>query len=311
MSNQEIIMAEQVAEEPETIETAAAESPSHSAEVKATAAQLEVSESEETATQASSTKGSTLPVDTEDGDASESLSIHTLKRGQKLKGKVKNITSFGAFVDIGLPQDGLVHISELARKKVGKVTDIVSEGQEVDVWIKKIDTKRGRISLTMIKPISLRLRDIAQDSELEGKVTRLESFGAFVDIGSERDGLVHISQITHDYIKDLEEALTIGDTVKVKVLKVNRKKRQVDLSIKALLPPPQEVQKVETVETVEVVAEVQSEEPAPTAMALAYAAMQNKGSGSDSSGDSDFAEGRHKRKKELDEIINRTLATSE
>lgn len=311
MSSQEAVTADQVAEEPEVIEAVAAEKASDSAEVDAAAVQSEVSQPEETVIQ-TATEPSDIPVDTDNGEpGAQSLSIHTLKRGQNLKGRVKNITNFGAFVDIGLPQDGLVHISELARKKVDKVSDIVSEGQEVDVWIKKIDTKRGRISLTMIKPISLRLRDIVQDSEIEGRVTRLESFGAFVDIGSERDGLVHISQITHDYINDLEEALAVGDIVKVKVLKVNRKKRQVDLSIKALLPPPQEVQKSQPVEEVEVVEEVQPEEPAPTAMALAYAAMQNKGEAPDSDSDSDFVKGKHKRKQELDEIINRTLATSE
>ena len=179
------------------------------------------------------TADETEPTDAPPAD--EPISILNLKPRQHLTGKVKNITNFGAFVDISLPQDGLVHISELARQKVDKVTDVVSEGQEVDVWVKKVDKKRGRISLTMVKPITRRFRDINEDDELEGVVTRLEPYGAFIDIESDREGLVHISQITHDYINHPEEALTIGDNVKVKVLKVNRKKRQVDLSIKALL----------------------------------------------------------------------------
>lgn len=244
--------------------------------------------------------------------SAQSPSIHTLEPGQRLTGKVKNIAEFGAFVDIGIPQDGLVHISELSKQKVEKVTDVVSQGQEVEVWVKKVDTKRGRISLTMIKPVNLKFKDIDEEAEIEGAVTRLEPYGAFIDIGTDRDGLVHISQITHEYIKHPQDTLIIGQTVKVKVLKVNKKKRQVDLSIKALLPPPpppEEVKKVEEVKPakpVEEPAEAFEEEPAPTAMAVAYAAMQ--GSSPGGKGKDSAAKGKNKRKKDLDELIARTLA---
>ncbi len=247
--------------------------------------------------------------------ADEPISILNLKPRQHLTGKVKNITNFGAFVDIGLPQDGLVHISELSRQKVDKVTDVVSEGQEVDVWVKKVDKKRGRISLTMVKPITRRFRDINEEDELEGVVTRLESYGAFIDIDSDREGLVHISQITHDYINHPEEALTIGDKVRVKVLKVNRKKRQVDLSIKALLapPPPPEPEVVEPEPEPE---EIRAEEPveaegesAPTAMALAYAAFQSEKKSSGPARMSTRA--KREQKQELEAIIARTLAARE
>jgi len=252
---------------------------------------------------------SELSPDSETSD-SDGLTIHTLKVGQQITGKVKNITHFGAFVDIGIPQDGLVHISKLSRRKVDKVTDVLSEGQEIEVWVKKVDKKRGRISLTMIKPVTLRLKNIKEGAELEGKVTRLESYGAFVDIGSDRDGLVHISQITHDYIDHPQEALTVGDTIKVKVLKVNRKKRQVDLSIKALLTPPaparEKVRKVEPER--EVRQESSSNEPAPTAMALAYAAFQNWSDSDEDESDEDSEAGKSKKKEELDAIIARTLA---
>lgn len=238
------------------------------------------------------------------------VTILNLQRGQYLKGQVKNIAQFGAFVDIGLPQDGLVHISELAKQKIDKVEDVVSVGQEVEVWVKKVDKKRGRISLTMVKPVSLKIRDIDEGAELEGTVTRLESYGAFVNIGSERDGLVHISQITHDYIKHPSDTLAVGDTVQVKVLKVNRKKRQIDLSIKELLPPPQEeIPQPAAVE--EVVEEVIEEEPVPTAMALAYAAaLQGKDKLSDADKEKDNKT-RQKHKQEMDDIVSRTLATGE
>jgi transcriptional accessory protein Tex/SPT6 len=241
--------------------------------------------------------------------------IHTLQIGQHLTGKVKNIAEFGAFVDIGIAQDGLVHISELSKQKVEKVTDLVTPGQEVDVWVKKIDGKRGRISLTMIRPVALKFKDIEDEAELEGVVTRLEPYGAFINIGADRDGLVHISQITYDYIKHPEEALKVGDTVKVKVLKVNRKKRQIDLSIKALLPPPlppapaveavkkvEESKKPETILATEMADEA---EPALTAMATAFAALQGQLPGGKSG--KNIGKG-NKSRKEMDAIVARTLA---
>jgi transcriptional accessory protein Tex/SPT6 len=320
MSDQEVATAEP--------EIKAQEAEATSATSEATPASAET---EGVTSTPSSPSTEEAAIETSAGESSQneagSFSIYTLQPGQKLTGKVKNIATFGAFVDIGLPQDGLVHISELAKKKVEKVSDVVSVGQEIEVWVKKVDQQRGRISLTMIKPLSLRLKDIAEEAELEGVVTRLESYGVFVDIGSVRDGLVHISQITHEYIKHPQDALAVGDTVKVKVLKVNRKKRQIDLSIKALLPPPQvqepvreepkreesrrEVKVEAKPQVVEEVATAQEteEEPATTAMAMAYAAMQsrNQAAKTDKSGGSDE---KNKQRKELDDIISRTLAST-
>lgn len=243
--------------------------------------------------------------------------IFNLQPMQQLSGKVKNITPFGAFIDLGLPQDGLVHISELSRKKVEKVEDVVSVGDEIDVWVKKVDRKRGRISLTMIRPVTRRIKDVAEDEELEGVVTRLESYGAFINIDSERDGLVHISQITHGFINHPQEALEVGQTVNVKVLKVNRKKRQVDLSIKALLPPPvveapampePSTNRSRREEVVEEYAP--EEEPVPTAMAVAFASLQGQAAGSkDKSSQAETRESR-KYKQQQEDLIARTLASN-
>lgn len=250
----------------------------------------------------------------------QELSIHTLKAGQHLSGTVKNITNFGAFVDIGIPQVGLVHISKLARRKVEKVSDVVSEGDEIEVWVKKVDRKRGRISLTMIRPVKHKLKDLKEGADLEGTVTRLESYGAFVDIGSDRDGLVHISQITHEYIKHPEEALAVGDTVNVKVLKVDRKKRQIDLSIKELLPLPEpevvekEIEAFSPPTAAPEVIEIADldEEVVPTAMAVAYAAFQDTQQSEEEESDQDKDQSKsQKRQEEMDSIINRTLASRE
>jgi ribosomal protein S1 len=247
----------------------------------------------------------------EAAESNGEVTLDNLKMGQHLHGTVKNITEFGAFVDVGIPQDGLVHISKLAKWKVEKVEDVVSIGQEVDVWVKKVDKKRGRLSLTMIKPINLRLRDIEEGAELDGTITRLEPYGAFIDIGSEREGLVHISQVSHDYIKHPEEALAVDDKVRVQVLKVDRKKRQVDLSIKALLPPP-EPEVVEEVAVKEVLKEPEEEfaddEPRLTAMAVAYTALQGK---EDDTGEDKKPDKKKSRQSEMDDIISRTLATRE
>jgi predicted RNA-binding protein with RPS1 domain len=272
---------------------------------------------EESAESTSSEEAEATTDTTAEAAFDESISIHTLKARQHFSGKVKNITGFGAFVDIGLAQDGLVHISELSRQKVDKVTDVVSEGQEVDVWVKKVDKKRGRISLTMVKPITHRFRDIREEDEFEGVVTRLEPYGAFIDIDSDREGLVHISQITHDYIKHPEDALAIGDKVNVKVIKINRKKRQVDLSIKALLPPPapevpEVVEAVKVGPVSEIGEPVKEEESVPTAMALAYAAFQGEESqAGEQSTTKDLSRTGRKRKKEMDAIVARTLAARE
>lgn len=250
-------------------------------------------------------------VDTSTEDDNQADSIFDLEPRQQFTGKVKNVTSFGAFVDIGLPQDGLVHISELSKKKVDKVTDVVNVGQEIDVWVKKVDQKRGRISLTMVKPVKWRLRDIEEGAEFEGVVTRLESYGAFVDIDSERDGLVHISQVTHEYINHPQDALAVGDPVNVKVLKVNRKKRQIDLSMKALVEPPPKEDDVKPVQQ-EVANEpvvVAEDGPAPTAMAMALAAMQDRNRSDKRDAAVEKDNDRHR--KEIDDIIARTLAAKE
>jgi ribosomal protein S1 len=202
----------------------------------------------------------------EDGAAPKS--IVDLAPGMELPGKVKSITDFGAFVDLGIAQDGLVHISELVRRRVTKVTDVVQVGDEVQVWVKKVDKKRGRISLTMVRPLTRRFKDLKPDMVISGVVTRIESYGVFVDIGTGRDGLVHVSELTEGYISSPDEVASKGDKVQVKVLKVDRKARKVDLSMKEFtkVPAPPRPEP----------AEVEDGEPTPTVMALAFqAAIQN------------------------------------
>jgi small subunit ribosomal protein S1 len=181
--------------------------------------------------------------------------VKTLSKGMKLTGKVTNITKFGAFVDIGVGRDGLVHISELRRQDEGQGSDTISPGDEVTVWIKALDRKRNRISLTMREPPRRKLKELEPGMIVEGKVTRLVPYGAFVDIGLRRDGMVHVTEMDQGYVRDPADMLTVGDVVQVKVLEIDRKKRRVALSMKDL--------------PVESKAE-EEEEALPTPMELAF-----------------------------------------
>jgi small subunit ribosomal protein S1 len=197
------------------------------------------------------------------GDSSGPSSILDLEPGIELKGKVKSVTDFGAFVDLGIAQDGLVHISELVRRHVSKVTDVVQVGDEVQVWVKKVDKKRGRISLTMVRPVTRRFKDLKPDTVIEGVVTRMEPYGVFIDIGTGRDGLVHVSELTEGYISSPSDVVSVGDKVQVRVLKVDRKARKVDLSMKEFTQAPKPPEPEPAVE---------ADEPTPTVMALAFQA---------------------------------------
>ncbi len=111
-------------------------------------------------------------------------------------------------------------------------------GQEVEVWIQRADAENKKIELTMLEPLGMDWSEIRPDLELVGTVTRIEKYGVFVDIEAERPGLVHISEMAHGYVRTPADMVQKGDEVNVKVLKVNRRKKQIKLSMKALEDPP-------------------------------------------------------------------------
>lgn len=165
--------------------------------------------------------------------------VRTLAVGQEVMGTVKRVSDFGAFVDIGVGRDGLVHISELSVKRVGKVTDVINEGQVVPMWIKKLDRERNRISLTMIPPGTKTLRDVSQGDIVNGTVTRILPYGAFVDIGVGRDALLHVREMGERFIAKPEEVVKVGETFEVRIIEVQRRRGRIDLSIKGLRPEPE------------------------------------------------------------------------
>ena len=163
--------------------------------------------------------------------------LSSLQAGQVLEGTVQRITDFGAFVDIG-GMDGLVHISQLSHQHVEKTSDVVEEGQKVQVKVLSVDQENERISLSIKETLPGPWANIAEKtpkgSILDGTVKRIVSYGAFVEVLPGVEGLVHISQISHKHIGTPNEVLSEGDHIKVKVLDVNETEQRLSLSIKEL-----------------------------------------------------------------------------
>ncbi len=221
-----------------------------------------------------------------------------LQPGLKVEGKVVRLERFGAFVDVGIGTDGLVHVSEMGTGRVAKPSDVVSEGNVVTVWIKDVDRKTRRISLTMIEPPEVDIRSLKPDTILAGRVVRLESFGAFVDIGAGRDGMIHVTEMGRGYVGSPADILSVGDEVQVRVVEVDPRRGRISLSMKDL--PTDDYQFEEEVEEI------------PSSMELALrSAMEEQGIELPMK-----YEGRRRKKKprrrydpEQDEIITRTLRT--
>jgi small subunit ribosomal protein S1 len=159
----------------------------------------------------------------------------TIKSGEKREGVVTRIVKFGAFVDLG-GIEGLIHLSDLAWERVNNAEDIVSVGDKVEVFVAEVDETKGRIALvlkdTLKEPWKVHQDAIKENDIFEGKVTRLATFGAFVEILPGIEGLVHITEITDEHIAKPSEVLKVSDVVKVKVLNINKEDRKISLSIK-------------------------------------------------------------------------------
>ena len=242
-------------------------------------------------------------------ESAQSTALAEIKRKDQFTGTVVKTTLAGALVDIGLDVPGVIHISQLQEAHTNRVEDVVQVGQTVEVWIKRVDPKKKRIDLTMIKPLDLEWREITKGMTVKGKVIRLEKFGAFVDIGAERPGLVHISEMTHGYVKTPGEVVNEGDEVEVQVLEVNRRKRQIKLSMKALEEKPAPVVKESKPRKEKEKPEVEEgekEEPVPTAMEIAMREAMDR------SRVNEAPRSKSKRKPstssdELEDIMERTL----
>ena len=141
--------------------------------------------------------------------------LQDLEPKMKLTGKVVRLELYGAFIDVGVGVNALIHISQLGHERVNRVSDVLNEGDEVTVWVDKVDPQRNQLMVSMVEPLAVDWRDLKSGQMHSGVVRRLEDFGAFIDIGAEREGLVHISELSHDFVKHPSEVLSVGNEVEV------------------------------------------------------------------------------------------------
>ncbi|WP_066304344.1 30S ribosomal protein S1 [Atopobium deltae] len=168
--------------------------------------------------------------------AERSEILTQLQPGMRLKGNVSSIVDFGAFVDLG-GIDGLIHISELSWNHVNHPNEVVKVGQEVEVQVLDVDLKRERISLglkqTTEDPWHVLVKKYPVGAIIEGAVTKLVSFGVFVDLGEGIEGLVHISEMAKQHVDAPAQVCKVGDVVQVKVMEIDLDRRRISLSMKA------------------------------------------------------------------------------
>lgn len=225
------------------------------------------------------------------------ITTQEIKRKAHFTGKVVKTTLAGIIVDIGLDKFGVVHIAHMSEEPIKRVEDVVEVGQEIDVWVRRVKKDSNLVELTMIEPLALEWREIKKGMVVKGQVVRLEKFGAFIDIGAERPGLAHISELTHEYVRTPEDAVKVGDEVEAMVIDFSRRKKQIKLSLKALQEEPKEEVVEEEVE--------EADEPVLTAMEIAY--RKALGEQEDTSSEGSEAGSKSKKAAQQDDIISRTL----
>ena len=186
---------------------------------------------------------------------SDILDIKDLSIGDKLSGTVRNVVDFGAFVDVGLHEDGLVLPSRMSKDRVTDPSAMVSVGDIVDVWVAEIDVERNRVALSMIpldalkdkeekmkenrshrkerKP-RMKLDELTVGEKYSGVVENLTEYGAFVNIGAKKAGLLHVSRMSMDKVEDPSTMVKPGDKVEVYVTEVDTEKNRLSLSLLSL-----------------------------------------------------------------------------
>jgi small subunit ribosomal protein S1 len=167
--------------------------------------------------------------------------------GSRVKGKVRNFTSYGAFVEIENGIDGMIHVSDMSwTRKINHPSEMLQKGQEVEAVVLEIDVEQQRISLGLKQASEDPWSSIASRYSIgqivKGKVSKIASFGAFIELEDGVDGLVHISQISNDHIEKVKDALKVGQEVEARIVRVDGGDRRIGLSIKAVDMTDDEVQ---------------------------------------------------------------------
>ena len=167
-------------------------------------------------------------------DSKQEEVFQNLEPGQTVKGTVKRLVDYGAFIDVG-GVDGLAHISDLSWERVTHPSDVLKVGDEIDVYVKNIDADNKRISLsvknTQRDPWLDKAEKYVEGDLLEGKIVKIAKFGAFMEIEPGFDGLIPMGEISDRHIENADEVLQVGDIVKVKVMRIDLKRKRISLSI--------------------------------------------------------------------------------
>ncbi len=166
------------------------------------------------------------------------MATHNYPPGARVRGKVRNLTSYGAFVELEEGIDGMVHVSDMSwTRKINHPSEMVKKGDEVDAIVVEVDVDNQRISLGMKQLTQDPWEDIDRlyrmGEVIKGKVARVAGYGAFIQLENDIDGLVHISQISEDRIEKIKDHLSEGDEVSARVIKIDKEERRIGLSIKA------------------------------------------------------------------------------
>src|SRR6187402_2559750 len=164
---------------------------------------------------------------------------HNYPVGARVRGKVRNMTTYGAFVELEEGIDGMVHVSDMSwTRKVNHPSEVLKKGDEVDAIVLDVDSNQQRISLGMKQLATDPWSDIDSFFKIgdvvKGTVTKITSFGAFVELKDGIDGLVHISQISEDHVEKVKDIIKVGEEIEARVIKVDKVERRIGLSIKAV-----------------------------------------------------------------------------
>mgnify|MGYP001331774040 FL=1 len=166
------------------------------------------------------------------------MATHNYPPGARVRGKIRNLTSYGAFVELEEGIDGMVHVSDMSwTRKINNPSEMVKKGDEVDAIVIEVDIDSQRISLGMKQLTQDPWEDIDRiykmGDVIKGKVARVAGYGAFIELENEIDGLVHISQVSEERIEKIKDYLNEGDEVSARVIKIDKEERRIGLSIKA------------------------------------------------------------------------------
>jgi len=231
--------------------------------------------------------------------SNQRTSLENLEPKTRFEGTIKQIGLHGAVVDIGLPYEGLLHISQLTPGgEVDAVSEAVEVGDEVTVWVTEVQPEQKRVSLTMVEPPDVTWEELQGGQVYTGTVTRIEQYGAFVDIGADRPGLLHVREMSTGYVEHPSELMSVGDKIEVRVRSIDRQRQRIDLTRQGLeeerAPEPEPEEAAE-------------EEEATPQTAMELAMERARADRQQGEGERRRSKKRKRENGEQEEILERTL----